>query len=243
MWEKIILLIALEAVMMGGALAVILLMRRRGVTVRATVRRVEVDDAAPDRPAKVSVTYSFPWEGRDMEITREPRRNLLPPREGEQVELRWDAGRGRLLDPISGQSPILAVLAMAFVLSILVSAAAAVSVLTERMTLVIPMIVLIFVMLLGLILWMGRRQCQAFQEQLERGVLQPVRAEFSDHVRRRDSDGDTVYVPVYRCFWEGRTWRIETDSGRRPYRPGDTVTLYRNINTGSVTEAPKNIRP
>ena len=61
-------------------------------------------------------------------------------------------------------------------------------------------------------------------------------------VRRTDSDGDSINAPVYRCFWSGRTYRLEIGVGKRPYRPGETVTLYRDQRNGSVVEAPKRYR-
>ena len=65
-------------------------------------------------------------------------------------------------------------------------------------------------------------------------ALRPVRAEFQGYVRRTDGDGDSINVPVYRCFWSGRTYRLEIGGGQRPYHPGETVTLYRDQRNGSV---------
>ena len=73
-------------------------------------------------------------------------------------------------------------------------------------------------------------------------ALRPVRAEFQGYVRRTDGDGDSINVPVYRCFWSGRAYRLEIGGGKRPYRPGETVTLYRDQRNGSVVEAPKRYR-
>ena len=92
------------------------------------------------------------------------------------------------------------------------------------------------------ILWMARRQNRIFQEQMESGILQPVRAEFQGYTRQ-PGDDDPIDVPVYRCIWNGRAYRLETGSGRRPYRPGDVVILYRDRRDGSVTEAPKKYHP
>ena len=78
---------------------------------------------------------------------------------------------------------------------------------------------------------------------MESSVLWPVRAEFQGYVRRTNSDGDSINVPVYRCFWSGRTYRLEIGVGKRPYRPGETVTLYRDQRNGSVVEAPRAYRP
>ena len=94
---------------------------------------------------------------------------------------------------------------------------------------------------LAVVLWITRRKSRTFQRQVESGILQPVRAEFQGYTRC-PSDDAPVDVPVYRCLWNGRTYRLETGSGRRPYRPGDMVTLYRDRRNGSVTEAPKNYR-
>ena len=92
---------------------------------------------------------------------------------------------------------------------------------------------------LAAIFWMTLRQIRAFRRQVESGLLRPVRAEFQGYVRRTDSDGDSINVPVYRCFWSGRTYRLEIGVGKRPYRPGETVTLYRDQRNGNVVEAPK----
>ena len=82
---------------------------------------------------------------------------------------------------------------------------------------------------LAAVFWMTLRQVRTFGKQVESGVLRPVRAEFQGYVRRTDTDGDSIEVPVYRCFWRGRIYRLE-------------VTLYRDQRNGSVVEAPKRYR-
>ena len=88
---------------------------------------------------------------------------------------------------------------------------------------------------------MTLRQIRAFRRQVESGILRPVRAEFQGYVWT-DSEGDSITVPVYRCFWSGRAYRLEIGGGKRPYRPGETVTHYRDRRNGSVVEAPKRYR-
>ena len=61
---------------------------------------------------------------------------------------------------------------------------------------------------------------------------------FQGYVRREDAENNRVNVPVYLCFWGGRTYRMEIGMGRRPYRPGERVTLYRDVQTGRVLESP-----
>ena len=105
----------------------------------------------------------------------------------------------------------------------------------------LPVLILAALGFLLVMVWIPRRQSRIFLSQMESGILQPVRAEFQGYTRR-PSDDDPVDVPVYRCLWNGRTYRLETGSGRRPYRPGDMVILYRDRRDGSVTEAPKTYR-
>lgn len=52
---------------------------------------------------------------------------------------------------------------------------------------------------LAAVLWITRRKNRTFQEQVESGTLQPVRAEFQGYTRC-PSDDDPVDVPVCRCL-------------------------------------------
>ena len=88
---------------------------------------------------------------------------------------------------------------------------------------------------------MTLQQIRAFGRQVESGILRPVRAEFQGYVRRTDDDG-SFNVPVYQCLWNSQTFRLEIGRGRRPYRLGNMVTLYRDRRNGSVVEAPKKYR-
>lgn len=69
------------------------------------------------------------------------------------------------------------------------------------------------------------RHRRNFRKRLANGSIQPVPAVFQGYVRREDAENNRVNVPVYLCFWGGRTYRMEIGMGRRPYRPGERVTL------------------
>ena len=158
--------------------------------------------------------------------------------------MRWDPISRRLRELPSGRSSAMPILIYVFVLSALtVAAGFAAAVLPS-----VPPAWYVFTSAWGVIgflaavFWMTLRQIRAFGKQVESGILRPVRAEFQGYVRRTDSDGDSINVPVYRCFWSGRAYRLEIGGGKRPYRPGETVTLYRDQRNGSVVEAPKRYR-
>lgn len=244
--DDILTLIAAAACVMILMLAAILLVRRRtrrGEIVQATVRRVDLEDPDACGAVSVTLTYAFPWQGRTLEIRQRPRRGILPPQEGERQEMRWDAVSRRLRELPSGRSLVMPILIYAFVFSALTVAAGFVVVLRQTMNLMwaLPVLILAALGFLLVMVWIPRRQSRIFLSQMESGILQPVRAEFQGYTRR-PSDDDPVDVPVYRCLWNGRIFRLETGSGRRPYRPGDMVTLYRDRRDGSVTEAPKTYR-
>ena len=241
-------LIAAAAGVMILMLAAILLVRRRmrrGELAQATVYRVDLEDPDACGAVSVSLTYAFPWQGRTLEIRQRPRRGILPPREGERQEMRWDPASRRLRELSSGHSLVMPILIYAFVFSALTVAAGfgVIFVQAMAMTWIFPVFVLEAAGFLAVVLWITRRQNRTFQRQVESGILQPVRAEFQGYVRRTDSDGDSIHVPAYRCFWNGRTYHLEIGGGKRPYRPGETVTLYRDRRDGSVVEAPKAYRP
>ena len=228
-------------------LTVILLVRRRmrrGEIVQVTVRRVDLDDSVPDFPVAVTLTYAFPWRGQTLEICQPPRQGILPPQEGERQEMRWDPTSRRLRELPSGRSSVMPILIYVFVLSALTVAAGFVAAFLPS----VPPAWYVLVSAWGVIgflaavFWMTLRQVRTFGKQVESGVLRPVRAEFQGYVRRADTDGDSIEVPVYRCFWRGRIYRLEVGGGKRPYRPGETVTLYRDQRNGSVVEAPKRYR-
>lgn len=245
---ELLSLIAAAAGVMILMLAAILLVRRRmrrGELVQATVRRVDLED--PDACGAVSVTliYAFPWKGQTLEFRQRPRRGILPPQEGERREMRWDPISRRLRELPSGRSLVMPILIYVFVLSVLTVAAG----FTAAFLPSVPPAWYVLASAWGVIgflaavFWMTLRQIRAFQRQVESGVLWPVRAEFQGCVRRTDNDGDSIHVPAYRCFWNGRTYHLEIGGGKRPYRLGETVTLYRDRRDGSVVEAPRAYRP
>ena len=246
MQEALLLMTAAAGVMIL-MLAIILLVHkrmRRGEIVQATVHRVDLEDSDASDTIAVTLTYTFPWQGQTQEIRQRPRRGILPPMEGERQELRWDPISRRLRELPSGRSLVMPILIYAFVLSALTLAAgfAVVFIRSMEVTRIFPVFVLEVIGFFAFILWMARRQNRIFQEQMESGILQPVRAEFQGYTRQ-PGDDDPIDVPVYRCIWNGRAYRLETGSGRRPYRPGDVVILYRDRRDGSVTEAPKKYHP
>ena len=198
----------------------------------------------PQRPTSVTLTYAFPWQGQTLEICQPPRQGILPPQEGERREMRWDPISRRLRELPSGRSSAMPILTYVFALSALTvaagfAAALLPSVPPHGMFSPLPGGVIGF---LAAVFWMTLRQIRAFRRQVESGILRPVRAEFQGYVRWTDSEGDSITVPVYRCFWSGRAYRLEIGGGKRSYRPGETVTLYRDRRNGSVVEAPKKYR-
>ena len=247
MMDEVLPLIAAAACVMVLMLTAILLVRRRmrrGEIVQATVRRVDLDDADPKSPTSVTLTYAFPWQGQTLEICQPPRQGILPPQEGERQEMRWDPISRRLRELPSGRSAVMPILIYVFVLSTLTVAAgfAAVALPSVPPAWYVLTSVWGVIGFLAAVFWMTLRQIRAFGKQVESGILRPVRAEFQGYVHRTDTDGDSINVPVYRCFWSGRTYRLEIGGGKRPYRPGETVTLYRDQRNGSVVEAPKRYR-
>ena len=247
MMNEVLPVITAAACVMILMLTAILLVRRRmrrGEIVQATVCRVDLDDADPKRPTSVTLTYAFPWQGRTLEICQPPRQGILPPQEGERQEMRWDPISRRLRELPSGRSSAMPILIYVFVLSVLTVAAGFAAVVLPS----VPPAWYVLVSAWGVIgflatvFWMTLGQSRAFRRQVDSGILRPVRAEFQGYVRRTDSDGDSIHVPVYRCFWSGRAYRLEIGGGKRPYRPGEAVTLYRDRRNGSVVEAPKRYR-
>lgn len=246
MMRELLPLMAAAAGIMILMLSAILLVHRRmqrGEIVQATVRHVELDDSDDHGTVTVTLTYAFLWQGQTLEIRQRLRRGTLPPQEGERQEMRWDAVSRRLRELPSGRSLIMPILIYAFVFSALTMAAGFALVFFQPMTMtwIFPVFALEVIGFLSIILWISRRQRQVFQRQLEDGILHPVRAEFQGYIRQTGDD-EPMDIPVYRCCWNGRTYRLEVGSGRRPYRPGDTVILYRDRRNGSVTEAPKRYR-
>ena len=69
------------------------------------------------------------------------------------------------------------------------------------------------------------RHRRDFRKRLANGGIQPVPAVFQGYVRREDAENNRVNVPVYLCFWGGRTYRMEIGMGRRPIgrRTGHTL--------------------
>ena len=240
---ELLSLIAAAAGVMILMLAAILLVRRRmqrGELVQATVHRVDLEDPDACGAVSVTLTYTFLWQGQTLEIRQRPRRGILPPREGERQEMRWDAASRRLRELPSGRSLVMPILIYAFVFSALTVAAgfAVAFVQSMAVTWIFPVFALEAAGFLAVVLWITRRKNRTFQKQVESGILQPVRAEFQGCVRRTDDDG-SFNVPVYQCLWNGQTFRLEIGRGRRPYRLGDMVTLYRDRRDGSVVEAPR----
>lgn len=106
MMDEVLPLIAAATCVMALMLTATLLVRRqmrRGEIVQVTVRRVDLDDSAPDFPVAVTLTYAFPWQGQTLEICQPPRRGILPPQEGERREMRWDPISRRLRELPSGR--------------------------------------------------------------------------------------------------------------------------------------------
>ena len=82
MMDEVLPLITAAACVMVLMLTAILLVRRRmrrGEIVQVTVRRVDLDDSAPDFPVAVTLTYAFPWLGQTLEICQPPRQGILSP--------------------------------------------------------------------------------------------------------------------------------------------------------------------
>ena len=205
------------------AFTAILLVRKRmqrGEIVQAVVKKAEINDSDPNGSTLVTLTYCFSWEGRTLEIQQKPQYGIMPPSAGERHALRRDAKRIAFL-----------VLAGGF---------AAVS--SRWFSVIFPTTILEFLSFIAVVIWLSRRQRRTFQAQLNDGILRPVQATFSGYVRRLDSSNEIYDVPLYLCSWNGRTYRIESGSGRRPYRPGDVITIYRDIRNGHVTEAPGRFR-
>ncbi len=240
-------LITIAASVMILMLAIILLVRKRmqrGEIVQAVVHRVDLNDSDANGTVSVTLTYTFPWQGQTLEIRQRPRRGILPPRVGERQEMRWDPISRRLRELPSVRSLIMPILIYAFVLSSLTVAAGIAIIFLQSMSVahISFVFALEFTGFFAIVPWITRRKNRTFQKQVESGILQPVQAEFQGYVRQIGDD-DPIDVPVYRCIWDGRAYRLESGSGRRPYRPGDMVTLYRDRRDGSVTEAPKKYRP
>ena len=139
-------------------------------------------------------------------------------------------------------SLVMPILLYAFGLSFLVLAGCFAAVFSRWFSVIFPTTILEFLSFIAVVIWLSRRQRRTFQAQLNDGILRPVQATFSGYVRRLDSSNEIYDVPLYLCSWNGRTYRIESGSGRRPYRPGDVITIYRDIRNGHVTEAPGRFR-
>lgn len=148
----------------------------------------------------------------------------------------------RLRELPTGRSLVMPILLYAFGLSFLVLASGFAAVFSRWFSVIFPTTILEFLSFIAVVIWLSRRQRQTFQAQLNDGILRPVQATFSGYVRRLDSSNEIYDVPLYLCSWNGRTYRIESGSGRRPYRPGDVITIYRDIRNGHVTEAPGRFR-
>lgn len=241
MMREILPLFAAAGLLSVLSFTAILLVRKRmqqGEIVQAIVKKAETDDSAPDGSTSVTLTYCFFWEGRTLEIRQKPQYGILPPPEGKRQALRWDARSRRLRELPTGRSLIMPILLYAFGLSFLVLAGGFSAVFSRWFSVVFPTMIIEAISFIAFALWITRRQRRTFQAQLKEGILQPVQAAFSGYVRRLDSSNETYDVPLYLCFWNGRTYRIESGSGRRPYRPGDVITIYRDIRNGRVTESP-----
>ena len=227
------------------AFTAILLVRKRmqrGEIVQAVVKKAEINDSDPNGSTLVTLTYCFSWEGRTLEIQQKPQYGILPPSEGERQALRWDAKSRRLRELPTGRSLVMPILLYAFGLSFLVLAGGFAAVFSRWFSVIFPTTILEFLSFIAVVIWLSRRQRRTFQAQLNDGILRPVQATFSCYVRRLDSSNEIYDVPLYLCSWNGRTYRIESGSGRRPYRPGDVITIYRDIRNGHVTEAPGRFR-
>lgn len=148
----------------------------------------------------------------------------------------------RLRELPTGRSLVMPILLYAFGLSFLVLAGGFAAVFSRWFSVIFPTTILEFLSFIAVVIWLSRRQRRTFQAQLNDGILRPVQATFSGYVRRLDSSNEIYDVPLYLCSWNGRTYRIESGSGRRPYRPGDVITIYRDIRNGHVTEAPGRFR-
>ena len=148
----------------------------------------------------------------------------------------------RLRELPTGRSLVMPILLYAFGLSFLVLAGGFAAVSSRWFSVIFPTTILEFLSFIAVVIWLSRRQRRTFQAQLNDGILRPVQATFSGYVRRLDSSNEIYDVPLYLCSWNGRTYRIESGSGRRPYRPGDVITIYRDIRNGHVTEAPGRFR-
>lgn len=148
----------------------------------------------------------------------------------------------RLRELPTGRSLVMPILLYAFGLSFLVLAGGFAAVFSRWFSVIFPTTILEFLSFIAVVIWLSRRQRRTFQAQLNDGILRPVQATFSGYVRRLDSSNEIYDVPLYLCTWNGRTYRIESGSGRRPYRPGDVITIYRDIRNGHVTEAPGRFR-
>ncbi len=233
---------ALVLLLIGVIFLVRRRMRRWGDIVQAVVQSVEVDDGGIGECPTTTVTYAFSSEGRLLNYRQRPQRGILPPRVGERHFMRYDARSDCLRELPSGRSMAMPILLYSAALSLFTLIGGAAAVLSSSLASVVPTVFVAAVSFLLIAIYMPRRYRRLFLQQVDSGILRPVQAVFQGYARRLDSDNDPMDVPVYLCFWEGRTYRIEAGSGRRPCRPGDTVTLYRDTRNGSVVEAPWKLR-
>ena len=242
--ERSLLKLLPAAVCLVIFLAVLLIARSffrratRGETVQATVRRVEMDGSIPDIHPDVTILYVFPWQGRILERPVGPRKNILPPPIGQRQNMRYDAKSDRLREVPTGRPTSCLTLLYGVALSRLSIAGSASAYLSDSPAMAAAVILVTLGGFLFAAVFSTIRHRRNFRKRLANGSIQPVPAVFQGYVRREDAENNRVNVPVYLCFWGGRTYRMEIGMGRRPYRPGERVTLYRDVQTGHVLESP-----
>ena len=236
---------------LGAVLFLLLLSRRRRgrrrrlrdlPVVEATVVSSETREEfiAPDTlgPASTWLTLTFLWQGVEKTRTYGPIGGQVP-KAGQRVPLRYDPGTGELLPGPGGNGRLALSIVLPFLLvfALIALGVAWDGAFREATGISEPVYLLLGLVFLGLGLWSFLERLQ-FLSRVREGKLRPIPATLRAYRRGTDSDGDTVYYPVYEYLDQGELRRMDGSSlGSRKLRPGSRVTLYRDA-AGQIREEP-----
>ena len=189
------------------------------------------------------MTVTFFWEGQYLQRVWGPVKGKQIPRVGETIRLSYDPKADQL-----GHRPLNPRLRRKIWL-FGAGSIAVLAVLSALLQRIVPSFddtnipaawILFFIggvfLIIDLTFWHSRR---VLQRKIASETLRPVPAIFRGYRQRQDSDGDPLDYPLYEVTFGGVTRQVEGNvTGRRPYTVGQTVTLYRDPETGKITEAP-----
>lgn len=210
-------------------------LKARVVSVETKERPISAD--VSETPTHIaSVTFSC--DGHSYDATMPPKRDNNAPEVGSEIDILFDPATVRAVSAYGLADRMRAFLALAFIAD-LAAFAIFIGIWSDDFD-GFPKIPLFWRPLLGLPMFAGAvmlvRRYTSTRRRADAGKLRPIRAAFAGYRLHRDGDGDKEYALFeyeergFKKYYESHT------SGRRNLKAGDAATLYRDTETGKVTE-------